>query len=213
MSFIAFTPFYIKLSLVQIKEKEPIIMEHNPYQVSESSVDDTMATGPIKGVGVEGEYLVCQKHAVLPKRCMITNEELKISDKPITKKMSWASPWIYLCILLNIIILLIVYFIVRKKLEITYYLKDEVKETFKKKKNFHLCIAFASLIAGITCIAVAPPDIQGFGFLGILNFLIFLCVASARGNHFTIKKFKKDRFYIKGVHPGYLNYIRQQNRV
>ncbi|MDD7987367.1 hypothetical protein PQO01_20640 [Lentisphaera marina] len=188
-------------------------MEHNPYQVSESNIDNMASTDRIKGVGVEGEYLVCQHTAILPKRCMITNEELKISDKAIVKKLSWASPWIYLCILLNIIILLIVYFIVRKKLEITYYLKDEVNEQFKKKKNFHLCIAFASLISGIACIALAPPDIQGFGFLGILGFLIFLCVASAKGTHFTIKKFKNGKFYIKGVHPSYLNFIRQQNRV
>ena len=187
-------------------------MEHNPYQVSETNISNTIAAHGISGVNVDGEFLVCQSPAVLPNRCMITNKDLTEQEEPIKKNLSWASPWIYLCILLNIIILLIVYFIVRKKLTITYSLKDEVKAQFKKKKNTYVLFAFGSLIAGGLCLALGSNELYAFGFIGLFLFLIFLCIASSKGNHFTIKKFKNGNFYIKGVHPEYLNYIQSQNQ-
>ncbi len=89
--------------------------------------------------------IICRSGAVLPARCVKTN--LPVDVTCMRKRvMAWASPWIYLLLLVNILILIIVYLIARKRIRITYGLAPEVRQRIIMRSSLSWLVFIVSAV-------------------------------------------------------------------
>ncbi len=81
----------------------------NPYAAY--TVHEPLDIPQTNGIFQQGKWLIVHKQAVLPNRCVKSNEPT--SDR-LRRKLMWHPPLIYLLILLHVLIYVIVALIVRK---------------------------------------------------------------------------------------------------
>ncbi|MCM8531862.1 MAG: hypothetical protein NE330_11925 [Lentisphaeraceae bacterium] len=182
-------------------------MSDNPYAAPKSSVKSP--SGLAGGVYVEGDLLVCPPNAILPKRCVKTNTDLEGKNsshgKRFKKAMYFCPPWVLLTFLIAGLLTLILYMVLRKKLDISYSLSYEALSKYTGKRNILLVLIGACVIGLFT--------ITGEGIIvGLVFAIIFLLILlTFTANHLSIKKFDNGKFYIKGCHQDFLDYITERN--
>lgn len=149
--------------------------EFNPYQAPQSEIFDPSGNGSYR---VQGKSLICGHEAVLPPRCIKTNEAIS-GERMKTKTYYWTSSWIYLLLLLplpwpaRLLCLLLAHFIFRKRIALTFGLSSSARERrFRQHVAFWIIFlgSFASLFAGINW------SLDWMVPLGLVG--IFACVIS-----------------------------------
>ncbi|WP_442484930.1 hypothetical protein [Aeoliella sp. SH292] len=182
-------------------------MSENPFQAPLTDAKDyatTVMQGGRQQAYVDGSYLVVRSGVVLPTRCVKTNQPTSPSEER-RQTLYWAPSWIGILILVNLLILAIVYFVVRKGCDITYSESQELRAT----RRFRVLIAslacaglFVGLIAGIV---VESTVVVVVTILGILVGLITLLIV-ARAPVRPVK-YKKGEFWIRGFSREYLDQL------
>ncbi len=123
------------------------------------------------GYRVDGDTLIVKTNAVLPARCIKTNETLELQTKSVTKY--YFPNWVYVLILINLLILLIVYMIVRKPVVVTYSIGKTARTKIWIKAG--VAAGIAALLTFGCCIfsnASTPAySIISMG-LGVVSFLV-----------------------------------------
>ncbi len=170
-------------------------MDENPYQ-SPTTVSD--ATRDAGGFRADGKFLVVESTAVLPPICVKTNRSVTERDM-VSKQFTWCSPWWGLLILLSGLLLIIVYFLVRKKCTLTFGLDPSVKRKYRNRTLFKTVIAvglfFAiPVVAGTNSTPAIAAALVLF-LLAIVSLLIGntpLSVANYRNGEFWLRGCSKE---------------------
>ncbi|MZR63191.1 hypothetical protein [Alcanivorax sp. DP30] len=159
----------------------------NPYQAPQNP-EPAQAN-----IYVNDRFLLMPKNTSLPERC------LKCSEPPAkryTQKLFWVSPWVYLCFLINILVLLIVYLVTRKTTAVSYSLcARHAKE--KRMRNWTL----AGFGAGIILFLIACAALESIVplWLAIASMVAMIIFSLVKPLPLTVKKFEKNQFWIKGA--------------
>ncbi len=142
----------------------------------------------------------------LPLRCIKTNQPIAgFTGKK--KTLYWCTPVVYLSILLSIIVLLILYLILRKKVVLDIPLSPEGRGIIRK----HGFIACGILLGGLA-LTILPAffsgpmgNIGGASIaLGLVSVLTGFIYASARAYSLRVTKVDKGRAWLAGACPEYV---------
>lgn len=176
-------------------------MSDNPYQPPQSPV--TGGSYDSTGLRVQGKSLVVTTGAVLPEFCIKTNVEVQPDDMQ-TRRFTWCSPILGLLILLSGLLLILVYFIVRKHCSITFGLSPEIRRKYRNRTLFKVVALIALFFAMPMAAAVdSTPLIIGvvLAFFGVLALLLL-------GNSpLKVRAFRNGEFWIDGCSPEFLSRI------
>lgn len=169
-------------------------MDVNPYQVP-------VTAPPVQPkLRVDGKYLVVRSGTVLPPFCVKTNVPVQQEDIR-QKRLTWCSPWVAALILINVLVLLIVYFIVRKHCLLTFGLSPEARRKYRNRVFIKLGIV-AAFTVGVSIAALS--DSAGV-IVTMIIFLIIAVLALFIGNTpLTAAKHRDGEFWISGCSPEFL---------
>ena len=138
---------------------------------------------------------------VLPRRCIKTNQA--VGEEHVKRKvLYWCTPWVYLALLLNILIVLILYLILRKKVPIEIPLSEEGRKMLHK----HAWIAAGVAGAGILC-ALAPVWASGLWAMVPLGIVLVLgaCIyANIKATQLRPVKMKNGELWLAGASPEFV---------
>jgi hypothetical protein len=179
--------------------------EENPYAAPESVSDfaptDAMSGFPTDRFYVDGNLIMCGKTVVLPAICVITGET---EDVVLMKKtVTWAPKWIYITLLVSILVLLVLYFILRKECKTSYYLSRRLRNR-KRWMIFGGLVSFfggfALMIAGAD--SQVPEIFLPLGLISLIGSLVLLILGQPpvkaerheNGVRFWLKGFKQPFF-------------------
>ena len=122
----------------------------NPYAVYNTHAPASVLQPG--GIFQKGKLLIVHKQAVLPDRCVKSNEPT--SDR-LKRKLTWHHPAIYLVILFNLLVYVIVAMIVRKTAAFDIPLATRYKAARVKWMIIAWSMAFVSIALFILGIAMA----------------------------------------------------------
>jgi hypothetical protein len=179
------------------KETETEIIKPPPFQKSKS----------VENVFRAGNIMVMQKGALLPNRCIKTNDTEDLRFKKIN--LRWHSPWIYLTIFAGLLVYVIVALICTKKATIEIPISRSV---LRRRLIFLIATwvcAFAGIFAFIYGIiasgSISNTDNIALLFMfSVLMFIVAVIVYVIGGRFITASKIDDYYVWIKGVNPEYL---------
>lgn len=182
----------------------------NPYSPPVAPPDPTYPkVHQSTGYFADGHLLVIRDGAILPSRCIKTNQPIGPADWTKTKKLTWTPQWVWLLILVSPVVLIIVAIIVQKKANLTISLSRPIRSKQVKQSAFGWCGAALGLVI-LLFSAVQDQDWITWGIVGgillIVTGLIFVALASSM---LRVAKFKDGWFSIKGCSPGFLKSLEE----
>jgi len=179
-------------------------ISENPYQspvAAELAVDAKVV--PTDGLWRKGNLLVMRKRAILPDRCVKSNQP---TERRLRRNLSWHHPAVYLAILPGLLIYIIIAIILTKRATIHIGLSDE---WFAKRRRTILIswtivlVSIAMVVLG--CAGVEESDI--FGLLipvGFLAFLIGAFYGLIAARMVTPTRIDDEYVWLKGVNREFL---------
>ena len=179
-------------------------MQHDPQNPYSAPQTDIANSSPKAGGTIHQEdgLLVVPIGTELPDICLISGR--RSSGRYFDKKLTWSPPWVFIFILVNLLILLIVYLIVRKQGRLKYYLDQEVVTRMRNHTIFSW-VAFPSLIAAIVVGTIL--EILPLIALPLLTLPILLIVMVVIHPRIRIARIDKTAIYLAKVHPEAMDYI------
>jgi hypothetical protein len=185
-------------------------MSINPYQSPATdsafpyggSLDDGgLGCPPV----VEGKCLVVASGTILPAVCVRTNQPVS-KDDLLRKQFDWCTPWVALLVLVSALLVIIAYFVLRKRCWLTFGLHPELRKKYRRRMIFKVVVVLA-LIAAIVLFASMDAPV-GVGITIIL--LVVAVIALFIGNSpLKVAKYRQGRFWIKGFSEEYLASMQQ----
>ena len=176
----------------------------NPYQPPK--VTDPMLKPQMlneSGIWRQGSLLVMRKTAVLPDRCVKSNEP---TDRKLKRSLNWHHPAIFLTILISLCIYIILALVLSKKAVIHIGLSDE----WFAKRAQAMMIAWGLIVASIAMfvggIALVDRN-EAFGFLIAVGIVLFLGAAIyglVASRMVAPTKIDDTYVWLKGVNTEYL---------
>ncbi len=169
-------------------------MNENPFQAPR--VEQTLPPQP----GLDGFALVIPSRTVLPRLCIVTCQPVT-DDDMIRRNFYWCSPMWLLAIPFFGVLLVIVYFLVRRKCTVTYGIHPSVRRKFRRRFLLKAAVALMLLMAGIATLWIDPGD------LAVVAWTLFgiSIVALLLGNkRLEITKYQDNLFWVKGFAPEFL---------
>ena len=157
------------------------------------------------GIRVDGRYLVVRSGAVLPARCIKTNE--LVEQAAVNKTFYWVNPAWLLLILASPLALLVVYLVVRKECHITFSMSRSERRKVWTRTTASLLVFGAAVAA--TIVGVAEAEV-GLAVAGIVCLFPGLVMAIVFANPIGVAKAKNDEFWIKGCGRDFLDSIRAE---
>jgi len=146
-----------------------------------------------------GNTLVIRKGALLPCRCVKCNQPSE--GAPITKKLSYNQPWVYILILLNLIIMLIVAACTAKKATVDI----PVCEFHRAKVKNGVLLSWLFCLGSIAMIIAAIGlSYLWLGVLGVVSLFVGIAVGMTRGRLVYPSKIDTEYVWLKGVCFEYL---------
>ena len=120
-------------------------MDVNPYQ-SPQTTDLRIRPTDFLPI-VDGKILVVRSGTVLPPVCVKTNQP--VTEKDMVRKVYyWCSPLVCILIFLSPLILILAYFIARKRCNLTFGLHPDVRRKYRNRMLVKL-LAFVALLTAI----------------------------------------------------------------
>jgi hypothetical protein len=157
---------------------------------------------PTRGVGyyVEGNELVVRDGIKLPAVCVKTNQPVSIED--LTKEeFTWCSPWIALLFAVSGPLLIIAYFLVRKRCSMTYGLHPDFRARRRRRMTLKVMVAASLFIALLFLPALNNDAVIAIAVIVLIISIIAIFVGNAP---LRITKHSEGRFWIRGFSPEYL---------
>jgi len=201
--------------------------ETNPYATPATA--EVAPVFPAHGFRRDGEFVVVRTGAVLPKRCIQTNEPIGQDDWIKEKKLQWSPRWAGLCTSLPYVSLILLqswlpsifkdYFTVvivvmmigsvatasvfLKACFVTYGLKGSV---YRKQRRARL--TFVGLI-GLAGVASMLCAFLGY-FMWVVVILVGMVIVSSLSavrllRSFRVTRYRDGEFWLKGCSPEFLD--------
>jgi hypothetical protein len=149
---------------------------------------------------IDGRCLVLSSGSVLPDVCVKTNQPISAEDQ-VTRTFYWCSPLVALWFLVSGLLVMLVYFIARKKCELTFGLSPSIKKKYRNRLLFKILAAIALFFAmpvSATVNSAAVPIIVMILFIAAI---VSLFVANSP---LSVARYEKGRFWVKGFSDEYL---------
>ena len=177
----------------------------NPYASPVEAAQVTFPGGESQGIWRRDKMLVMHKKAILPDRCVKTNQP---TTRKLKRSLTWHHPAIFLAILANLLIYLILALALRKTAVIYIGLSEEHYE--RRKRN--IWIAWGLFLLGVSLFFGAAvsmsPGSNELLVLGLIFGPIIIVIAALWGIYgcrvVYPKKIDNDYVYLKGVCEDYL---------
>jgi len=175
----------------------------NPFQSPTASLET-----PTRGRGdfpqVDGDCLVVTSGTVLSPVCIITNRPVTEYDLS-RKQFTWCTPWVGLLILVNPLVLLLVYLVLRRKCWLTYGLDQRVRRKYRRRILLKVLAVFALLFAVIVAAGWDAVEAMAIALILFLVALVSLCFGNSP---LRVVKYRKGVFWMKGASEEYLASLR-----
>jgi hypothetical protein len=158
-----------------------------------------------RGIRVDGKHLVIRSGATLPNRCIKSGKD---GGEAKTKTLYWFHSAFILLILaggLGMIVLLILYFTMRKPVQLTYCMLPEVKRNILIKQTVAGCVTIGSIVLAIVACSNESPEL---GFTAAGGILIGIILLLVWGNVLSVTKNVNEEFWIRGMNRDFLEYVR-----
>jgi hypothetical protein len=157
-------------------------------------------------VGVEGKALIVRAGAILPARCIRTNRP--VDTDGITVTLQWITPWIILAFLAIRLLGLLLYFLLRKKCPVTYFLSEENR---KITKNYRI-VGGGAMAAGALLLILGFATQSAIGIVGVLMFLVGVIMLAIAARYLRATKHKDGLFWVTGCSDAFLAEINENLR-
>lgn len=183
----------------------------NPY-APPSSIGIASFTPSAVGAYRDNDLLVVTKDFISPNLCILSGAEIPDYQKLKNQLLTYINPWAFILIilgfrfLLGLLPIIIVLAVLQKKLKIQVF----YDKGLNRKKQIRSGIACASLIFSLVCMLFAiiqSIDYLYFGTAVLMLIAIVFAFLSARLPAIRVKKVKKKHFFVKNVHPDFLNHF------
>lgn len=177
-------------------------MELNPFQAPQ--YNEVLAPEiSTQQQQVDGKFLVVRSGAVLPPYCVKTGLPVAETEK-ITRKLTWTPIYVLIVFVISRLIGIILYFVVRKRCDITYSLAPAVK---RKNKITQWSVFFIVLgcVGGI--FLGSSLNSGALIFASIVLLLVALIVLLISNSHLSATKHENGKFWIKGCSPEFMKRI------
>jgi hypothetical protein len=156
---------------------------------------------------VIGRSLLVPSGTKLPLRCVKTNAPVSESDM-VRKEFYWLNPLWLLTIFVGLFVILVVYFVARKKCMVTYGLSPQVR----KKYQTRMVIKIALMLALFLAFLFSTTGGDGTLIAVTVCLFVFSLIILPFGNvPIVVKKFDGNRFWFKGCGPEFLESITPNN--
>jgi len=170
------------------------------YQCLREGAPFPMRPGQTNARADGKRVVVPVQNPLLPLRCVKTNQPVT-AENVKRKKLYWCPPLILLTILLNILILIILYLIFRKMVQIDIPLSPDGKKIVRRNSF----IAWGALVAGVALL-ILPPSLgmTGNGALvsvltGIALVLFGLIYAVLTSSILRVVKIQNGEAWLSGA--------------
>jgi len=173
-------------------------MEDNPYRSPAAAIHTATRTPTLRA---EGNYLVVSSDARLPPRCIKTNQPVT-DDDAVRRNLYWCSPWVVPLILVSGCIMILVYFLVRKKITLTFGLHPDQRRRYRRRMIVTVLVLVGS-------VAVMPMASESGPML--ITVLVNFCAAVAYlllgTSPVSVGKYRDGLFWISGCCREFLDEI------
>jgi hypothetical protein len=131
------------------------------------------------------------------------------AGKTYEKKVYYVSKWLVLAIFLNLLIMLILYMILRKKLEVLYHLCPECLQL--RKKRILLSVAgLGGALLGFG-FGISLPSMPLLLISGIAAFASLIALIIFANPPLRARAYSSGLFTVKGASPEFLDQIRKRH--
>lgn len=146
----------------------------------------------------QNKRLVARTKTVFPNRCVKCNAP---ADIRLKRTLYWVHPAFLLLILCNLLVLLVVYLIVRKKAEVEIGLC----EAHRVKRKYGLITLWTSIVLGFLALCYGAAASSGWvAFIGFLMMLAGGITGGVLARTVTPTKIDKDYVWMTGAHRDFL---------
>ena len=175
-------------------------METNPYQSPQTSLaawpDVRLAGLP----AVDGEYLVVASGTVLPPVCVKTNQPVS-EDDLVRRRFYWCTPWIAILIAASGLLLILAYFLVRRKCSLTFGLHPRVRRKYRRRI---LLKAVAAIALFLAIPLAAGVDSAALIMTVSVLFLVAVVALFVGNSPLSVVKYREGMFWIRGFSGEFL---------
>lgn len=175
-------------------------MNPNPYQSPATIPAATSGERLGKVPTVDEKCLVVASGTVLPPLCVKTNQPVA-EDDMVRRQFHWCSPWVGLLIALSGLILILVYFVARRKCTLTFGLDPRLKSKYRRRKLFKVVAAIALFV---TLPFSAAANVTVAPFIVLVLFLVAIVSLFIGNSPLSVVKYRKGMFWIKGFSDDFL---------
>lgn len=154
----------------------------------------------------DGKYIVIPVNGgKLPLRCVKTNQPVT-DDRASRKTLYWCTPWVFLAILANLIILAILYFVLRKKVIVDIPLSQEGQRIVTRHKTISWLSFFLGLGLLFWGIATVNTTDEGpiFMIAGFLVMLGSLVYGGRKAQVLRVAKLRNGQAWLVGATPAFV---------
>lgn len=172
-------------------------MDFNPYQSPTTECAPALGDGSFR---VEGKLLVVRSGAVLPPICVKTNQPVSPHDV-VSRRLTWCSPLVALLILLSGLLLILVYFLVRRHCTLTFGLLPAVR---RKYRNRRLVKSIAAIALFFALPVTAAMDSTAVTIVVLVLFLVSIVSLFIGNSPLSVTNYRKGEFWIAGCSKDFL---------
>jgi len=176
----------------------------NPYAAPLITAEMVQPSGHHSPIGVwrKGKLLVMHRAAMLPDRCVKSNEP---AAGQLKRKLNWHHPAIYLGLLLNLLVYLILALALGQKATIHIGLS----ERWFSKRRRAIVIGWSLVLAAVALVAGGIASDSEFWplmvFPGLLLFIVGALWGLYGARMVYPKKIDDHYVWLGGVHPSFLD--------
>ncbi len=182
-------------------------MSVNPYLAPQTSVtpsDDVAVAGDDTAYR-DGNLLVINKYYRPPVRCLFTGETPTKSQKSRKLQLTHVSPFFLFFLLLGLLPGIIIMMIFQKKLVVNSYNGETLLKKVKKRRIISAVLLHLAIGSFAIFSIIADPDYAMLALLaGSMTLIFALAIFASQPKRLTVKKYKKEYFFVKGVHESIL---------
>jgi hypothetical protein len=173
------------------------------YQCLREGVPFSAASG-LPNARRDGKKIVVPvQGARLPLRCVKTNGPVPAGGLKM-RTLWWCPPLVFLSILLNILILLILYFVFRKPVKLEIPLSDAGRGIVRKHAFIGAGVALLGIVLLCVGIAYSSTALAGLIVLGGVMVLFGLIWASLKANALRVTNLKNGEVWLAGAGEAFL---------
>ncbi|WP_265594661.1 hypothetical protein [Haloferula sp. BvORR071] len=183
-------------------------MENSP-QPNPYSAPATTDTAPPPGSLFyrHENFLMIRDGAVLPARCIKTNQPQEVKDWNKQVQLTWTPPWIYIFLPFALLPVLLLASLMSKRAKVTYTLCREERSRLVKRKTLATLGFFAGVAILIAGLVYLENSAAGPVAIVAAILMVASLVVIAITNAVSVRKHKDGWFTVKGCSPEFLNSI------